>query len=95
MIITWKIPLYPPFAKGDLSGQNYFHAFVVPRFRENGVWTPAAVYPREGRNLSDMVLTYYEFIQCGTFTKCIISKMRCHIDQREISLLKRKYFHDR
>jgi len=30
LIITWKIPLYPPFAKGDLSGQNYFHAFVAP-----------------------------------------------------------------
>jgi hypothetical protein len=27
---------------------------MVPRLREDGVWTPAAVYPREGGDLNDM-----------------------------------------
>jgi len=29
--------------------------FVVSRLCEDSVWTPTAVYPREGGDLSDMV----------------------------------------
>ena len=53
------------------EGEGDFHVFVapprgmmVPRFREDGVWTPAGVCPRmflSGEGVT-WFLTFYEFI---------------------------------
>jgi len=37
---------------------EFSNDFVVPRFREDSVWTPSAVYPREGGDLSDRIFDF-------------------------------------